>query len=90
MRDLGTVAGLYNVGSWDQRRWAGGGLLLHGWSRRVHAFMTGPNGMGMRELGTLGGNDSSLLASMTQGRWWVLLAAGGGRHAFITGPGGRA
>src|SRR4051812_36246778 len=39
-----------------------------GWSRTAggaaHAFITGPDGMGMRDLGTLGGY---------AGRWWVIL-----------------
>ena len=48
-----------------------------GWSYTAggtrHAFITGPNGMGMRDLGTLGGTTARLMASTTPGRWWVSL-----------------
>ena len=33
-----------------------------------HAFITGPDGMGMTDLGTLGGNDSAAQASTTLGQ----------------------
>jgi len=60
----------------------------------VHAFNTGPNGVGMRDLGTLGGalryaysiNDSGQVVGLSR-----LTAAGGvgeTYHAFITGPNG--
>ena len=56
----------------------------------THAFITGPDGKGMRDLGTLGGSDQ--LCLWHQRRW-----AGGGcfshglgalTRAFITGPDG--
>ena len=41
-----------------------------------HAFITGPNGMGMRDVGTLRVVITALLvASTTQDRWWVGLKA---------------
>ena len=54
-----------------------------------HAFITGPNGVGMTDLGTLGGATVSPLASTMPGRWWGDSAtAAGDQHAFITGPNG--
>ena len=36
----------------------------------THAFITGPDGVGMRDLGTLGGITAPLLASTMPGKWW--------------------
>jgi probable HAF family extracellular repeat protein len=36
----------------------------------VHAFITGPNGVGMTDLGTLGGLNSSAAGINYSGRWW--------------------
>ena len=59
MRDLGTLGGgTLTAGFWHQRRRAGGGYCLPRLEALNHAFITGPDGMGMRDLGTLGGNDS--------------------------------
>ena len=41
-------------GSRHQRRRSGGGLFFDRLEAHLHAFITGPDGMGMRDLGTLG------------------------------------
>ena len=75
MRDLGHFGGRLQrlaYGINDAGQVAGTSLTAEGLS---HAFITGPDGMGMRDLGTLGGTSySMLLASTTPGRWWVVSA----------------
>jgi probable HAF family extracellular repeat protein len=62
-----------------------------GWSLTAsgqHAFITGPNGVGMTGLGTLGGGSSARSindAGQVVGSSYI---AGGASHAFITGPNG--
>ena len=64
-----------------------------GWSDTAggdqHAFITGSNGMGMRDLGDLGGKNSRALDINNAGQ--VVggsRTASGADHAFITGPDG--
>lgn len=53
------------------------------------AFITGPNGMGIRDLGTLGGNSGIAYGINEAGQavGWAATSAGA-QHAFITGPNG--
>ncbi|HVW63525.1 MAG TPA: DUF3466 family protein [Nitrosospira sp.] len=56
-----------------------------------HAFITGPNGRGIRDLGTLGGYASKVSGINNSGQvvgYSDTSDAGGFEHAFITGPNG--
>ena len=57
--------------------------------RDQHAFITGPNGVGITDIGTLGGENSVAEGINGAGRvaGWSE-TAGGSAHAFITGPNG--
>ena len=57
--------------------------------RDQHAFITGPNGVGITDIGTLGGENSVAEGINGAGRvvGWAE-TAGRSAHAFITGPNG--
>jgi probable HAF family extracellular repeat protein len=60
-------------------------------AKQDHAFITGPNGTGMTDLGTLGGdNFSSALGINDMGQvvGYSFTTSEGHSHAFITGPNG--
>jgi len=55
-----------------------------------HAFMTGPNGVGMTDLGTISGDYNSGASGINDAGQVVGFfgTANGQQHAFITGPNG--
>lgn len=53
-----------------------------------HAFITGPDGNGMRALGTLGGDESGPTGINNAGQVVGWYGKEGDLHAFITGPDG--
>jgi probable HAF family extracellular repeat protein len=93
MRDLGSFGGGFSTahGINDTGQVVGFSETAGGGQ---HAFITGPDGMGMRDLGTLGGtgshdysvasgiNDAGQVAGGSD------TVGNGNAHAFITGPNG--
>ncbi|KIO47782.1 hypothetical protein SQ11_15440, partial [Nitrosospira sp. NpAV] len=58
---------------------------------QVHAFITGPGGVGMKDLGTLGGENVNSMATAVNASGQVAGVSYydyAARHAFITGPNG--
>lgn len=87
----GTLVGIFesSLSINNSGQVAGSVALPYGTGYVTHAFVTGPNGVGMTDFGTLGGynsmaygiNDSGQVAGFSE-------LAGGSFHAFITGANG--
>jgi probable HAF family extracellular repeat protein len=82
---LGTGSEAYATGINDAGQVAGSFKI----GFAFHPFITGPNGEGMRDLGTLGGNLGAAMGINATGEVvGSSNAMEGDSHAFITGPNG--
>ncbi|MDN5752032.1 MAG: PEPxxWA-CTERM sorting domain-containing protein [Nitrosospira sp.] len=95
MTDLGTLGGIFSeaYGINDSGQVVGVSstkeLDRHGNYSSAHAFITGPNSIGMTDLGTLGGDYSAAYGINDSGQvMGYSTTAAGSLHAFITGPNG--
>jgi probable HAF family extracellular repeat protein len=89
MTDLGTLGRLYSHASEinDAGQVVGFSATA---ARGTHAFITGPNGVGVTDLGTLPGSSYSVATGINDAGQVVGYSdtAAGPEHAFITGPNG--
>ena len=97
MTDIGTFGGFIEVTDINNRGQVIGRLITEKQDYRPHAFITGPNGAGMTDIGTLGGIGSEATAINNAGQvvgnyFTPPIPEISGRHdithAFITGPNG--
>jgi probable HAF family extracellular repeat protein len=94
MTDIGTLGGFWSIAFGINNSGQVAGVSDTGLTQTepgspVHAFITGPNGMGMTDLGTLGGSDSSAQGINDAGQVaGNSFTATGEPHAFITSPDG--
>ena len=86
--DIGTLGGT-GPNDYSAPRGINNAGQVVGWSYTVsgaqHAFITGPDRMGMRDLGTLGGFNSEALGINDAGQ---VVGYSDDNHAFIAGPNG--
>ena len=84
-RDLGSLGGQGSSTSAINEAGQVVGSSMVVFDGPFHAFITGPDGMGMRDLGTLGDSESSFADAINDAGQVVGYSGG---HAFITGPDG--
>jgi len=88
MADIGTLGGSESIAySINDSGQVAGSYYKYGGD---HAFITGPNGVGMADIGTLGGSESIAYSINDSGQvvGYSLMPGDTGVHAFVTGPNG--